>query len=233
MRLQGIVLVAVASLVVTSTVAGPHTTTDIQPFVRRLDVPTKTLFRSHKTHEEKAEDDEEEERGITSTALESVAGSLEISIEQLKTWLKGGGKSTDDVFKALALDSAADSILANPQLQSWIGYMKLFNKEHPMKQTSLVTTLASHFEYDGLAKIIEAAKAVPKTAKLAKRLEFELIQPWLAQEKNPDEVFQLLKLDVMRYDLFEKPELFTWVKYVDDFNKMYPEKETTLQKYQS
>ncbi|KAG2933196.1 hypothetical protein PC117_g12918 [Phytophthora cactorum] len=113
MRLQVILLVAIASLVATSTVAGPHTTADIQPFVRRLDVPTKTLFRSHKTHE-KAEDDEEEEKGITSTALESVAGSLEISIEQLKAWLKGGGKSTDDVFKALALDSAADSILANP-----------------------------------------------------------------------------------------------------------------------
>ncbi|KAF1791255.1 hypothetical protein GQ600_3761 [Phytophthora cactorum] len=151
------------------------------------------------------------ERGITSTVLESVPGSLEISTKQLKAWLKGGCKSTDDVFKAFG-------ILANTQLQSWIGYMKLFNKENPMKQTSLVTTLASHFEYDGLAKIIEAAKAVPKSAKFAKRLEFELIQRWLLKKK-PGRSLQLLKLDVMRYDLFEKPELFTLVKYVDDFNK--------------
>ncbi|KAF4045103.1 hypothetical protein GN244_ATG02486 [Phytophthora infestans] len=162
-----------------------------------LDIPSRILFGPHET----LENDDEEQRGVTFTTVESVTESLKISSEQLKLWLKGGTKSTDDVFKAFSLDTAAEKGLANPQLQAWIGYMKLFNKKNPKKQTSLVTTLASHFEYDGLAKAIEAAKAVPQTAKLAKRLEFELIQRWLTQEKTPDEVFRLLKLDFRRYDL--------------------------------
>ncbi|ETP31863.1 hypothetical protein F442_19337, partial [Phytophthora nicotianae P10297] len=227
MRHQVAVLVAVALLVATSTATGSNIMTDTLSFERRLDIPTKTNSRSHETLEDTAED-EQEGRGVLPTTVESVAASLKITTEQLQSWLKGGSKSTDDVFKALTLDSAADAAIANPQLQTWIGYMKLFNKENPKQQTSLVTTLASHFKYHDLAKAIEAAKAVPQTVKFAKRLEFELIQRWLAQEKNPDEIFQLLKLDIMRYDLFEKPELFTWVKYMDDFNEMYPEKKTSL-----
>ncbi|KAG7378421.1 hypothetical protein PHYPSEUDO_010121 [Phytophthora pseudosyringae] len=240
MRLLGIALVALVLLLLTSTEAEVYTATRgvetaTRSVVRQLDAPITRLLRSQAVIHEKEEEEEEkdgyseEERGVSTTSVESLANSLKATekLELIEAWLTSG-KSTDYVFTQLALDNAADDVLASPQLQTWIDYVKVFNKKNPKKQTSLATTLASHYGDDGLAKIIQAAKKAPKTAKYGSRLEFEQIQRWLAREKTPEEVLKLLKLDRMRYDLFDQPQLFTWVKYVDDFNKMYPARKTTL-----
>eukprot|EP00644_Phytophthora_capsici_P009941 jgi/Phyca11/119626/e_gw1.39.150.1 len=142
-------------------------------------------------------------------------------------WLKAGN-SADEVFKLLALDKAADNLLANPKLREWITYMKAFNQKNPTKKTSLITTLTAHYDDDGLAKIIEAAKQVPSTATMAKRLQTEQIQRWLTQEKSTDTVFTLLKLDQAGDDVFLQPQIQTWVKYVEGFYKTDTNKEAVL-----
>ncbi|KAG2982563.1 hypothetical protein PC120_g24618 [Phytophthora cactorum] len=220
MRLQDMVLLAVASSLLSATAESHGMTSDSGlsvPF-DRLDVSTKRLLRAHKASYG------DEERGVT----ESLSNSLKsTTTQQLKEWLKGG-KSTDDVFKLLTLDNVANDLLATPQLQAWINYMKLFNKENPKQQTTLIKTLTSHYDDAGVAKIIETAKQVPATATIAKRLQTEQIQRWIAQEKSPDGVFKLLNLDIAADQLFKQPQVVTWAKYVDDFNKAHPEQKTKM-----
>nr|QMU24900.1 PaRXLR76 [Phytophthora agathidicida] len=176
-------------------------------------------------------DDQEEveERGDSTPVIEKVVNSVKSAVtnDQLEAWLKKG-ETADDVFKLLTLDDAANNILANPHLNSWIDYMKKFNKQNPKEKASLVATLTTHYGDDGLAKIIEAAKNVPGTASMAKRLDAEQRQRWLVQGSTPDAVFKLLKLDKTGDALFSQPQLFAWVNYVNQFNAANPDKQVTL-----
>ncbi|EEY63418.1 secreted RxLR effector peptide protein, putative [Phytophthora infestans T30-4] len=187
-------------------------------------ISTKRLLRAGKT----SYYDLDEERGVSGVSVESLSNSLKSTTnEQLMSWLNGG-KNADDVFKLLTLDDAAETLLASPQLQAWIKFMKKFNTENPKQQTTLIKTLTSHYGDDGVAKIIEAAKQVPATATIAKRLQTEQTQRWIAYEKSPDVVFKLLKLNNAGDKLFKQPQVVTWAKYVDAFNKAHPEQKTTL-----
>lgn len=193
--------------------------------LHRHNVPTSRLLRAHQL---KSNGQNAEERGVGTSAVETLTNSLKVpASQQLDAWLTNG-KSADDVFKLLTLDKAADGLLANPQLNDWISYMNLFNEANPAKRTTVIATLTRHFGDEGLARIIEAAKQAPTTAALAKRMQTEQIQRWLVDKKTPEDVFSLLKLDDVELRLFEQPQIVTWAKYLDDFKKANPTSETTL-----
>ncbi|KAF4027666.1 hypothetical protein GN244_ATG20718 [Phytophthora infestans] len=176
------------------------------------------------------EGEDAEERGPSpgTSAIETLTNSLKSSVsQQLDDALKKG-ESADDVFKLLMLDKAADDLLANPRLNDWIGYMKLYNKANPTKRTTVIATLTSHYKDDGLAKIIEAAKQVRATAGLAKRVQTEQIYRWLLAKETPDSVFKLLKLEDTAESLFTQPQIVPWAKFVDEYKKVNPTSETTL-----
>ncbi|KAG3029769.1 hypothetical protein PC121_g15779 [Phytophthora cactorum] len=169
-----------------------------------------------------------EERGISTSTVETLTNSLKSPVSQkFDDWLTNG-KSADDVFKLLTLDKVTDGLLATPHLNDWISYMKLVNKANPTKKTTLIATLTAHYGDEGLAKIIEAAKQVRATAALAKRVQTEQIQRWLLDGLSPEDVFKLLKLDEAAEGLFAQPQIVTWAKYLDDFNKVNPTSETTI-----
>ncbi|KAG6948422.1 hypothetical protein JG688_00015099 [Phytophthora aleatoria] len=115
-----------------------------------------------------------------------------------------------------------------------MGYMNLFNKVNPTKKTSMVAALTAHYGDQGLTRIIEAAKKVPTTSTMAKHLQTEQIQRWMADKKTPEDIFGLLNLNKflpfawISSDLFKKPGLATWIRYLDGFNEAIPEKKTTL-----
>ncbi|KUF97576.1 hypothetical protein AM588_10007978 [Phytophthora nicotianae] len=140
----------------------------------------------------------------------------------------------NSVIKALQLQKVGDALLDSAQLTALIKYLKLFNEANPTKKTTLVATLTAHYGNQGLAKIIEAGQQVPKTARMANRLQTEQVQLWMGQGKTPEQVFGLLKLNKfwplswISSDLFNRPGLATWVKYLDDFNDANPDKKTTL-----
>ncbi|KAE8888825.1 hypothetical protein PF002_g12426 [Phytophthora fragariae] len=113
--------------------------------------------------------------------------------------------------------------------------MKLSNKLNPKQQTSLVSTLTAHYGDDGLARIIESAKQVSgitkeasDTAAFAKRLQTEQMYRWLENRETPEDVFDLLKLNKAGYKIFDKPEVNSWMKYVDTYNKKYPRKKMSM-----
>ncbi|ETI33624.1 hypothetical protein F443_19731 [Phytophthora nicotianae P1569] len=173
-----------------------------------------------------------EERAVRSSTVENVLKST-VSADQLKAGI-ARGDTMNSVIKALQLQKVGDALLDSAQLTALIKYLKLFNEANPTKKTTLIATLTAHYGNQGLAKIIEAGQQVPKTARMANRLQTEQVQLWMGQGKTPEQVFGLLKLNKfwplswISSDLFNRPGLATWVKYLDDFNDANPDKKTTL-----
>ncbi|ETL80627.1 hypothetical protein L917_18895 [Phytophthora nicotianae] len=196
------------------------------PYTEALhDVPGVRLLRAHKLTDN-------EERTTGAAAIESMVKST-ITTEQLEAWLKRGD-TVDDVFKALHLQKAGDALLDNPQLCVLINYMNRFNTANPTKKTNVVAALTAHYGDQRLTKIIEAATKSPTSSKMAKHFQTEQVQRWLTDKKTPEDVFGLLKLNKfwplswISSDLFNKPGLTTWIRYLDDFNEANPEQKTTL-----
>ncbi|KAG6946503.1 hypothetical protein JG688_00016008 [Phytophthora aleatoria] len=123
----------------------------------------------------------------------------------LQRWLKEG-KSAETVFTRIHLKYDQSRVFYNPQFSHWLQYVddlaKIFKKE-----VSAIQTLTAKYGDEILYKMIEDAKVFPDTMNLAKRLQANQMQYWVAIRKDPDEVFHLFKLD----------------KYVDDLNAKHPE----------
>ncbi|KAE9355497.1 hypothetical protein PR003_g2815 [Phytophthora rubi] len=187
-------------------------------------VPTKRLLRTYKVSTDN------EERTITTSGVETLANTLKSTTtvdDELKAWVTKG-ESADDAFKLLTLDKAADDLLSNPKLESWISHLKLFNEQNPSKQTTLIATLTAHYGDEGLAKIIEQGKRVEGTEAIANRIQAEQFQAWLTGEKSAGDVFKLLKLDKAEKGLLGNPVLESWISYMKLFNRQNPKKQTSL-----
>ncbi|KAG3199276.1 hypothetical protein PC128_g5379, partial [Phytophthora cactorum] len=78
-----------------------------------------------------------------------------------------------------------------------------------------MSVLATHYNNDGLVKLLESARNAPRSSKLVKRLEAE--QKWLTKE-TPDDLFKRLKLDKMENDVLISPQLKTWINYMKEYN---------------
>lgn len=101
---------------------------------------------------------------------------------QFNQWL--GVKSTDDVFKLLKLNGNVDNLLTNPNLSTWISYALLFNSKNPGKGTTMIQTFTKFFGREDLAKMLEAAKKVPKTEKLAKQFQAAQFKQWFGMASS-------------------------------------------------
>ncbi|KAL4114297.1 hypothetical protein PRIC2_014620 [Phytophthora ramorum] len=155
--------------------------------------PAKRLLRTDLTVE-KGEGSDEEERlyipGLETATnyLKSMIGPTVASPKQLKAWLVGG-ESSDDVFKFLKLDQAGDNLLTNPNLDGWTTYLKLYNLNHPGKETSMIKTFTAAYGDDALAKILQSAKSVPSTKTMAEELQVAQFTQWLAKGFEPKDVY--------------------------------------------
>ncbi|KAE9265399.1 hypothetical protein PF008_g31871 [Phytophthora fragariae] len=123
-----------------------------------------------------------------------------LQVAQMRDWIRGG-KSFDDVLALLKLDDGVDKILANPTLGV---YINQFNKINPGKQTNTIDRLTVQFGDEALAKMLEAAKKVPSTEKLAKELQVAQFAQWLAEGAKPANIWKMLNM-----------EKATWMKNPD------------------
>ncbi|OWY99260.1 Avirulence (Avh) protein [Phytophthora megakarya] len=148
--------------------------------------------------------------------------------EKLASWLKSG-KSTDAVFTRLHLDKPG-SLFLKPQFAAWVQYADALSTKFP--EMSAMSTLTRRYGDEVLFRLIKIAKRNPATENLATQLETKQIQYWVATRKDPDEVFHLglgKKADSILTQLLSENSLAsTWVKYMDNFNRMYPEEKTTM-----
>ncbi|KUF90797.1 hypothetical protein AM587_10004474 [Phytophthora nicotianae] len=82
----------------------------------------------------------------------------------------GNGKDRNEITKEL--DKKIENLLTNPNLETYVTYMNLFNKYSPGRETTLVNTFVTFYGDEAVAKVIEAAKkwrvqrSSPRTCKL-------------------------------------------------------------------
>ncbi|KAG3192945.1 hypothetical protein PC128_g10373 [Phytophthora cactorum] len=150
-------------------------------------------------------------------------------VKRLETEQKWLTKDTpDELFKRLKLDKAGNDVVINPQLKTWISYMKEYNKANPKYQTTLIGTLVKNYGDENLAKILEAATKVKSMASTAKILQNEQFQLWMKKGWSPNTIFNVLHLDKAGDKLLSNPLVVTWNKYLSAFNWENPDKKTTL-----
>ncbi|POM79025.1 Hypothetical protein PHPALM_3376 [Phytophthora palmivora] len=136
------------------------------------------------------------------------------------------------VFEALALDEAGDTVFSNPKLSMWINYLNMFNKENPANKERMVSSFHNNYYTEHFWRITSMAMhdADKGTANIAKRLRAEKIDGWLSNKESPRDVFALLNLHKAEANLFSNENFRIWTKYLDDFNKRYPDiKTNTIQ----
>ncbi|KAK1945484.1 hypothetical protein P3T76_002532 [Phytophthora citrophthora] len=136
------------------------------------------------------------------------------------------GISPYDAFTAVALDTAGDAVLTSPLFTKWMNYVEDFNKKNRGNEESWFLPIRGN--YNNVNRLIETARKNPKGAKIADMVEKAQMEEWLTLQSPPKHVFHFLKLNNEREILFSNPNFELWVKYLNDFNKKYPGKKTTM-----
>ncbi|KAK1941083.1 hypothetical protein P3T76_007789 [Phytophthora citrophthora] len=156
---------------------------------------------------------------------EIIASKLQT--QQIDAWLDAG-KSTDDVFKLLKLHKTGDKLFKNPQMLTWVSYVEKFNKRDPDQAIAIFSKLAGTYDQVTLSSMLEAAKHVPSTKKIASYLQGQQNQHWLSDGKSTDDIFKLLKLDTPDLNILIDPRLDAWTSFMRAFNMANEGKEATL-----
>ncbi|KAG3096803.1 hypothetical protein PI125_g15884 [Phytophthora idaei] len=167
------------------------------------------------------------ERRIDS-APQLAVHAAQLRSQQLNAWLDNG-KSVDDVFKLLKLGDDGYQALASRKLTVLDDYIVKFNRENPGHETTLLKTLTKGFGGEGaLVPILAAAKHDMHTVTKAKELEKGLLRKWRHENLEPASVMKLLKLDDDVNGVLKSRNLWTFEKYIAEFNKKNPENQVTL-----
>ncbi|KAI9990814.1 hypothetical protein PInf_018418 [Phytophthora infestans] len=162
-------------------------------------------------------------------SAKNVPGSAKL-IRQLETEQKWLVKGTPDAFfKQLKLDKFDDDVLSNPQLKTWINYMKEYNAANPKSKATLIGTMAANYGERNLVDLLNDAIYVKDTAGAAKKLQSELFQRWMQKGWTPEYLFNTeFHLAQQKDWLFTNPLVITWGKYLSVYNRENHGKETTI-----
>ncbi|KAF4143019.1 hypothetical protein GN958_ATG07785 [Phytophthora infestans] len=125
-------------------------------------------------------------------ATSSIATKLQVA--QMKVWLR---KKTpmDEVLRFLTLDKGVDNLLTNPSLNSLDTYVRLFNKQNPGKETSVLKQLMLFYGDEAVSKMLEAAKKEPRTHALATAMQTAQFKVWFAEGSKPSQIWKMLDME--------------------------------------
>ncbi|KAG7376130.1 hypothetical protein PHYPSEUDO_014401 [Phytophthora pseudosyringae] len=167
--------------------------------------------------------------------------SLANKIQAAKNSLGTESASTKDLFKLwadkytpekmftrLRLHKEKDKLLESPLFSFWTRYVDDYSKVRAGSQMTVVSALTYNFNDDILLRVLDKAKNVPRTEKLVTKLLTDLLQHWLSIGNTPVHAFRTMILSREVDNFLTVPQLSTWVKYLQDFNKAYPSRKTTM-----
>eukprot|EP00644_Phytophthora_capsici_P005553 jgi/Phyca11/538616/estExt2_Genewise1Plus.C_PHYCAscaffold_20101 len=118
------------------------------------------------------------------------------------------------------LDKVKSNVLGSSQFEKWAASVTKAYKNNPdAADVAMVTALASHYGDDGLAAMLATAKQAAGTKPTATRLENIQLNIWMAEGRNANNVYNLLKLDEAGGNLLKKPELGAWISYTTKLDK--------------
>jgi uncharacterized protein with PhoU and TrkA domain len=148
-------------------------------------------------------------------AAKKVEGTSEMATKlqaaQMREWLRSG-KSADDVFELLKLDDGLETLLTNPSLNILASYVNRFNQQNPGKETTLVGTMMLSYGDEAVARMLEAAKKVPSTEKLATEMQVAQFNQWIREGAQPRQIGQMFKLT--KENVASHPDAPIWNAYL-------------------
>ncbi|ETP30688.1 hypothetical protein F442_20362 [Phytophthora nicotianae P10297] len=150
----------------------------------------------------------------------------EFQAMQIDSWA-AKQKTTDDIYSALKLEVNEKDLLKNPLLDTWISYIPKAASENPYNL--VLRKLMNHYDDQGLAQMLIAAKEDSRVASIATKVEESLLKRWQSDGKTADDVFRLLRLNDDKSDyIMKNPVLSTWISYVDQLHEKNPYDELVL-----
>lgn len=118
---------------------------------------------------------------------ETAATARRLDTDLVQRWLTSG-KSTDEVFALLNLNTAGDKLFSNPLLVTWTKYMNAFNQKHPDRKASLAATLAKHYGDEGVSAMLKSgdvSKILANTKSVDKLFDNRQFLVWLEFVEDP------------------------------------------------
>ncbi|POM73220.1 Avirulence protein (Avh) [Phytophthora palmivora] len=158
-------------------------------------------------------------------SIESTATKIQTS--KIQGYV-ASNKSPREVFKLLGIDDVGYHVLSTSVFQSWLHYVKDFNKRNPMHKESWYEPLRVGYSWGGVERLIEQALQNPRTVNIGKMVENARLQDWMDRKHPPEHVFQFLHLEKAGEKTLASPKFKVWSKYLNDFNKLYPDQKTTM-----
>ncbi|POM71666.1 Avirulence protein (Avh) [Phytophthora palmivora] len=103
--------------------------------------------------------------------------------------------SPEEYFIRLKLYTGVDKLLTNPNLIPWITFLAEYNAKNPGKGTTMIKIFTKFYGDRQVAVMFEAAKKVQKTKKTATLFQRGQFQQWLRDNKDPDMIKIILKIE--------------------------------------
>ncbi|KAK1941112.1 hypothetical protein P3T76_007818 [Phytophthora citrophthora] len=163
--------------------------------LQSLSTNTNDVPRLLRSHPITTTEGEERVGGLNTiaNAVKSTAAKFK-QTKELKGYLKQQ-QSADEVFALLKLTDKTDNILTHPKIEAMAKYITMLNKENPRNRVQLIDVLAARLGDDVVSRMIEAAKSIPTSKKLADKLQTDQFRGWFERETTPVALVGILKLD--------------------------------------
>ncbi|UIZ26482.1 hypothetical protein KXD40_002508 [Peronospora effusa] len=152
-------------------------------------------------------------------STENVAKGLQVAL--INSWLADNVKPLD-VFKNVEQASKLDDILTSPNLPVWTGYLKDYNIANPGHAMDEIRVLVNNYDEKAVFGMLEAAKEVEGTKKLATIWQEQQMKYWVDQKYSPAQVFSIMEHGRKLDDIFTSPYWPVWTKYLKDYNIKNP-----------
>ncbi|KAG6955566.1 hypothetical protein JG688_00011819 [Phytophthora aleatoria] len=149
--------------------------------------------------------------------------ATQVQAKQIKNWMKAG-KTPDDVFELLKLNTAKSLLFDRPPVNAWLKYMDEFTQSNAGSHFSTIATLRKIYTDDELAEMIIVAAKNSKTSDAGKRVETELLRTWFNEMKTPTDILKMLN----RRKPGQTSLAPIWAKYSDLFKKVDPRFKTDM-----
>ncbi|CAH0491656.1 unnamed protein product [Peronospora farinosa] len=152
--------------------------------------------------------------GKNSESTRSIA--TELLGVQVQRWIKKG-KSSEQVFRLLKLDTTAGGPFESPVFLQWVAFVQLRYNKYPGDATDLMLlTLAGQYKTDAaLARVLVAKKKIERMESIASELLTAQAWRWIDAGRSETHVFKSLELDKTGDKLFENPLFTQWVNFVN------------------
>ncbi|POM72557.1 RxLR effector family protein, partial [Phytophthora palmivora] len=148
------------------------------------------------------------------TRTKDVAKSLEGGL--FTNWIIKE-RSADDVFTLLKLNKEGDKIFQSPVWNTWVSYVTKLDNKNPNQL--MFKVLRKHYDDETLARVLATAAEKYETRGIAGILEELQRASWRNSDKTADDVFNILKLNMNRDELFRSNVVNTWISYVKSLEK--------------